>query len=58
MAKVNLDKVFKELDKCEENDILVAFQSIKEFLTNKLISIQKDAEERANELQNKVDSLK
>ena len=57
MANYNEQKIFSELGKLTPNELYVAFQKIKEFVQQSLEAEQKITEEKANELQSKIDKL-
>ena len=58
MSKFNPSRIYSELDKLSVNELYIEFQKIKDFIHQKIIAEQKLAEEKANELQSKADSLK
>lgn len=53
----NEQKIFSELGKLTPNELYIAYLKIKEFVTQTLAAEQKLVEEKANELQNKIDYL-
>ena len=53
----NEQKIFSELGKLTPNELYIAYQKIKEFVAKTLEAEQKLVEEKANELQNKIDYL-
>lgn len=57
MAKFNIDKIYAELDKLNENELYSAFGLVKDFVQKKLAAAQKQREEEANELQSKIERL-
>lgn len=57
MANYNEQKIFSELGKLTPNELYIAFQKIKEFVQQSLEAEQKIVEEKANELQSKIDRL-
>ena len=57
MANYNEQKIFSELGKLAPNELYIAFQKIKEFVQQSLEAEQKIVEEKANELQSKIDKL-
>ncbi len=57
MANYNEQKIFSELGKLTPNELYIAFQKIKEFVQKSLEAEQKIVEEKANELQSKIDKL-
>ncbi len=57
MANYNEQKIFSELGKLTPNELYIAFQKIKEFVQQSLEAEQKIVEEKANELQSKIDKL-
>jgi len=57
MANYNEQKVFSELGKLTHNELYIAYLKIKEFVAQTLEAEQKLVEEKANELQNKIDYL-
>ena len=57
MAKFDIQKVFSELGKLTPNELYIAYLKIKEFVAQTLQAEQKLVEEKANELQNKIDYL-
>lgn len=57
MANYNEQKIFSELGKLTPNELYIAYLKIKEFVAQTLQAEQKLVEEKANELQNKIDYL-
>lgn len=57
MANYNEQKIFSELGKLTPNELYIAFQKIKEFVQQSLEAEQKIVEDKANELQSKIDKL-
>ena len=57
MANYNEQKIFSELGKLTPNELYIAFQKIKEFVQQSLEAEQKIVEEKANELQSKINKL-
>ena len=57
MANYNEQKVFSELGKLTPNELYIAYLKIKEFVAQTLQAEQKLVEEKANELQSKIDYL-
>ena len=57
MANYSEQKVFSELGKLTPNELDIAYLKIKEFVAQTLEAEQKLVEEKANELQNKIDYL-
>jgi len=57
MANYNEQKIFSELGKLTPNELYIAYLKIKEFVAQTLEAEQKLVEEKANELQNKIDYL-
>ena len=57
MANYNEQKIFSELGKLTPNELYIAYLKIKEFVAQTLAAEQKLVEEKANELQNKIDYL-
>ena len=57
MANYNEQKIFSELGKLTPNELYIEYQKIKEFVTKTLQAEQKLVEEKANELQSKIDYL-
>lgn len=57
MAKFDIQKIFSELGKLTPNELYIEYQKIKEFVTKTLQAEQKLVEEKANELQSKIDYL-
>ena len=57
MANYSEQKVFSELGKLTPNELYIAYLKIKEFVAQTLEAEQKLVEEKANELQNKIDYL-
>ena len=57
MKNYNEQKVFSELGKLTPNELYIAYLKIKEFVAQTLQAEQKLVEEKANELQNKIDYL-
>jgi len=57
MAKFDIQKIFSELGKLTPNELYIAYLKIKEFVAQTLEAEQKLVEEKANELQNKIDYL-
>lgn len=53
----NEQKVFSELGKLTPNELYIAYLKIKEFVAQTLSAEQKLVEEKANELQSKIDYL-
>ena len=53
----NEQKVFSELGKLNPNELYIAYLKIKEFVAKTLEAEQKLVEEKANELQSKIDYL-
>lgn len=53
----NEQKIFSELGKLTPNELYIAYLKIKEFVAQTLQAEQKLVEEKANELQNKIDYL-
>ena len=53
----NEQKVFSELGKLTPNELYIAYLKIKEFVAQTLQAEQKLVEEKANELQSKIDKL-
>jgi len=57
MSKANMDKVFKELNKIPDEEIIERFREIKQFLSQKLIAKSTEYSELAEkfiELSNSV----
>jgi len=57
MPKINLDKVYKELDKLPHEEIVPTYQLIKQFLSAKLLSKSTEYSELAEkfiEMSNEV----
>lgn len=57
MAKFDIQKVFSELGKLTPNELYIAYLKIKEFVAQTLAAEQKLVEEKANELQSKIERL-
>jgi len=57
MANYNEQKIFSELGKLTPNELYIAFQKVKEFVQKSLEAEQKIVEEKASELQSKIDKL-
>lgn len=57
MAKFDIQKVFSELGKLTPNELYIAYLKIKEFVAQTLQAEQKLVEEKANELQSKIERL-
>ena len=57
MANYNEQKIFSELGKLTPNELYIAYLKIKEFVAQTLEAEQKLVEEKANELQSKIDYL-
>ena len=57
MAKFDIQKVFSELGKLTPNELYIAYLKIKEFVAQTLEAEQKLVEEKANELQSKIERL-
>jgi len=57
MAKFDIQKVFSELGKLTPDELYIAYLKIKEFVAQTLAAEQKLVEEKANELQSKIDYL-
>ena len=57
MKNYNEQKIFSELGKLTPNELYIAYLKIKEFVAQTLQAEQKLVEEKANELQNKIDYL-
>lgn len=57
MANYNEQRVLSELGKLTPNELYIAYLKIKEFVAQTLQAEQKLVEEKANELQNKIDYL-
>jgi len=57
MKNYNEQKIFSELGKLTPNELYIAFQKIKEFVHKSLEEERKIVEEKANELQSKIDGL-
>ena len=53
----NEQKIFSELGKLTPNELYIAYLKIKEFVAQTLQAEQKLVEEKANELQSKIDYL-
>jgi len=58
MNKFSIEKIYKELKKLGEKDIPPTFALIKEFFIKRLTSIQEEATERVNEIQENINQLK
>jgi len=57
MAKFDIQKIFSELGKLTPNELYIAYLKIKEFVAQTLAAEQKLVEEKANELQSKIERL-
>ena len=57
MANYNEQRLFSELGKLTPNELYIAYLKIKEFVAQTLEAEQKLVEEKANELQSKIDYL-
>jgi len=57
MANYNEQKIFSELGKLTPNELYIAYLKIKEFVAQTLQAEQKLVEEKANELQSKIERL-
>ena len=57
MKNYNEQKVFSELGKLTPNELYIAYLKIKEFVAQTLQAEQKLVEEKANELQSKIERL-
>jgi len=57
MANYNEQKVFSELGKLTPDELYIAYLKIKEFVAQTLQAEQKLVEEKANELQSKIERL-
>lgn len=57
MAKFDIQKIFSELGKLTPNELYIAYLKIKEFVAQTLQAEQKLVEEKANELQSKIERL-
>lgn len=57
MAKFNIQRIFSELGKLTPNELYIAYLKIKEFVAQTLEAEQKLVEEKANELQSKIERL-
>jgi len=57
MKNYNEQKVFSELGKLTPNELYIAYLKIKEFVAQTLEAEQKLVEEKANELQSKIERL-
>lgn len=54
---INTDKILKELEKGTPDEQYVVFQQVKDFVQKSLTTEQKEVEEKASELQNKIERL-
>lgn len=54
---INTDKILKELEKGTPEEQYESYLLIKDFVQKSLAAQQKEVEEKANELQNKIDRL-
>ena len=57
MKNYNEQKIFSELGKLTPNELYIAYLKIKEFVAQTLQAEQKLVEEKANELQSKIERL-
>jgi len=57
MANYNEQRLFSELGKLTPNELYIAYLKIKEFVAQTLQAEQKLVEEKANELQSKIERL-
>jgi len=58
MAKLNIDKIYSELNKEDgANELLVAFESIRDFIAKKISQDAKEKEEEANALNEIVQKI-
>lgn len=57
MGHISLNKIEKELSKGSVSDQVAAYNWIKSFITLKVMEHQKQLEEKANELQQTLDSI-
>lgn len=56
---MNLEPIYKKLDKLQSpEEIVKAYNDIKQFLTGKLTKLQQEKEEEANNIQQQIDNLK
>lgn len=54
---IKIDKIYSELSKGTPEEQYEAYLLIKDFVQKSLAAQQKEVEEKANELQNKIDRL-
>lgn len=54
---INIDSIKKQIVKGDIDEQITAFNQIKSFITENLQAHQKQAEEKANDLQNKIDRI-
>ncbi len=54
---INTDKILKELEKGTPEEQYEVFHQVKDFVQKSLTAEQKEVEEKASELQNKIDRL-
>lgn len=57
MSKINLEKIEKEISKGSISEQIAVYNWIKSFVTLKVMESQKDLEEKANQLQQTLDSI-
>lgn len=57
MAKYNSEKTLSQLNELTVDELYAEHQKVKDLLYQKIVAEQKIAEEKANELQSKADSL-
>lgn len=58
MAKINLEKIEKELSKGNSDEKIEAYQKIKAFIASSIQAEQEELQDRATDLQNKIESIK
>ena len=57
MPKINIEKITKELSKGNADEQHDAYLKVKDFVAATMAAAQKEADEKANELQSKIDKL-
>ena len=54
---INVEKIYNELDKGTPDEMYSAVQTIKGYVGKKMEDAQKQAEDKASELQSKIEKL-
>lgn len=57
MSKISIEKIKKELDKGTVDEVIAAFREVKNIVAEKVELAQREADEKANQLQQQLENI-